>query len=327
MKRKPFVRIRAADTGTKALDYLASRFTYLSAKGWRTMIDEGRVKIGLERTEADRLLKEGDRLSFDPPEIEEPPVDERISVAYEDEQYLIVNKSGSLPCHPGGRFFEHTLWRVLIDRYGEEAGREMRIATRLDRETSGLVLVCKGARAARFASSALAKHAIRKEYLAMVHGLFPDRSEAEGYLVRDEGSLVRKKRIFIPTREGEASLGGESCSTSFKLIARAALDEGAFSLLRAFPRTGKTHQIRASLLGLGFPIVGDKLYGLDEGCFLRFAEGALNEKDLSRLILPNQALHCAALSFEDEDERRVAARAEPCWPYPYGELARQASID
>jgi 23S rRNA pseudouridine955/2504/2580 synthase/23S rRNA pseudouridine1911/1915/1917 synthase len=327
MKRKPFVQIRAADTGTRVLDYLASRFTYLSAKGWRTMIDEGRVKIGLERTEADRLLKEGDRLSFDPPEIEEPPVDERISVAYEDEQYLIVNKSGSLPCHPGGRFFEHTLWRVLLDRYGEEAGRELRIATRLDRETSGLVLVCKGAQAARFASSALAEHAIRKEYLAMVHGLFPDRGEAEGHLVRDEESLVRKKRVFIAASAEETPLDGESCSTSFKLIARASLDEGAFSLLRAFPRTGRTHQIRASLLGLGFPIVGDKLYGLDEGCFLRFAQGALNGKDLSRLILPNQALHCAALSFEGEGGKSIAARAEPSWPYPYGELVERISFD
>jgi len=327
MKRKPFVQIRAADTGTRVLDYLATRFTYLSSEQWRAMIDEGRAKIGLERAEADRLLKEGDCLSFDPPETEEPPVDERISIAYEDEQYLIVNKSGSLPCHPGGRFFEHTLWRVLIGRYGEEAGREMRIATRLDRETSGLVLVCKGAQAARFASSALAGHAIRKEYLAMVHGLFPNRVEAEGYLVRDAGSLVRKKRAFIAAGAEEPPLGGESCSTSFELIARTALDEGAFSLVRACPRTGRTHQIRASLLGIGFPIVGDKLYGLDEGCFLRFAEGALNEKDLSRLILPNQALHCAALSFEGEGGGNIAARVRPSWPYPYGKLVEDIPFD
>jgi RluA family pseudouridine synthase len=327
MKRKPFVRVRAADTGKSLLDYLAARFTYLSSEEWRLMLAEGRVRVDLEQAQADRLLEEGDCLSFDPPETEEPPVDERIAVVYEDEHYLIVNKSGSLPCHPGGRFFEHTLWRVLIDRYGEEAGRELRIATRLDRETSGLVLVCKGAAAARFASSALAGHAIRKEYLAMVHGLFPERAEAEGRLIRDEKSLVRKKRAFVASSGEEAHSDGESCSTSFELISGAVLQEGAFSLLRALPRTGRTHQIRASLLGLGFPVVGDKLYGLDEGCFLRFAEGALNGKDLSRLILPNQALHCAALSFEDAEGRRVAARAEPSWPYPYGELAERASID
>jgi 23S rRNA pseudouridine955/2504/2580 synthase/23S rRNA pseudouridine1911/1915/1917 synthase len=156
----------------------------------------------------------------------------------------------------------------------------------------------------------------------MVHGLFPERAEAKGFLIHDESSLVRKKRAFVAEEGEEASPYGESCATSFELIAQAALREGTFSLLRAFPRTGKTHQIRASLLGLGFPIVGDKLYGLDEGCFLRFAEGSLNEKDLVRLIVPNQALHCASLSFEDASGKIIAARSEPSWPHPYDNLAK-----
>jgi Pseudouridylate synthases, 23S RNA-specific len=312
--RKPQTKIRPEEAGASLASWLASRFTYFPQARWIAMIEEGRVRIGGEKTEPGRVLVAGETVSFDPPPAEEPEVDERIEIRFEDESFLVVEKSGSLPCHPGGSYFMHTLWGILKKRYGEEAGGQLRVATRLDRETSGLVLVCKDAAAAAFAGSCLAEGRLRKEYLALAHGLFPDRAEAEGFLVADERSAVRKKREFL--RSG----GGESCSTSFECLSRARLERGDFSLLRALPRTGRTHQIRATLLGLGFPIVGDKLYGLDETIFLRFMNDQISEEDLRRLILPHQALHCAALSFEGPGGNVISVRSEPDWPSPYAEL-------
>jgi 23S rRNA pseudouridine955/2504/2580 synthase/23S rRNA pseudouridine1911/1915/1917 synthase len=323
MERKPFAKLSRADSGSRLVDWLSSRFTYLSAEAWLCMLGEGRVSVDGLSARADRILAAGEIVAFDPPPFEEPEVDASFAVVMEDEDFLIVDKSGNLPCHPGGRYFEHSLWYLLRERYGE-----IRIATRLDRETSGLVLACKSAASASFAQRMLAEGALEKEYLAMVHGRFPEYLDARGYLTEDRASAVRKKRRYADGKDIPEGKKVEACATSFGRVGfidsrTADRAYGGISLVRARPITGRTHQIRATLRSLGFPVVGDKLYGLDEGFFLRFAEGSLNEEDLTRLILPNQALHCAELSFRGRAGRVVSVRSEPRWGSPYRELAAQ----
>jgi RluA family pseudouridine synthase len=323
MERKPFAKISRSDSGSRLVDWLSRRFTYLSADAWLVMLGEGRIRVEGRLAVADRVLAAGEIVAFDPPRYEEPAVDTSFSVIMEDEDFLIVDKSGNLPCHPGGRYFEHSLWRLLSERYGE-----VRIATRLDRETSGLVLVCKSAASAAFAQGMLSEGAIEKEYLALVHGPFPPSLEAKGYLTEDIASAVRKKRRYVDGEEIPQGKRVEACSTSFRRVGEidAGTEDRAYgriSLVRARPATGRTHQIRATLFSLGFPVVGDKLYGLDEGCFLRFAEGGKNEEDLTRLILPNQALHCAGLSFRGSSGRAVDAKSVPRWPSPFREILDQ----
>lgn len=321
MKRKPQSTIGAREAGLSLVSWLSGRFTYFSEEKWLAMIAEGRVSVDGQPAEPGRILAEGELVLFDPPPVREPEVDERIRTAYEDERFLIVEKSGSLPCHPGGSYFMHTLWGLLRRSRGEEAAGDLHIATRLDRETSGLVLLCKGASAARFASEALAEGRVSKEYLALVHGRFPETAEAKGRLVVDASSAIRKKRLFVADgEEAPNAPRGESCETRFESLGSADVGGRPISLVRALPRTGRTHQIRASLLGLGYPIVGDKLYGLDEGIFLRFMNDEMSEEDLARLMLPGQALHCAALSFEDESGKTIAAASLPGWPSPFEEL-------
>ena len=129
----------------------------------------------------------------------------------EDEDFLIVDKSGNLPCHPSGRYFEHSLWYLLREAYGET-----RIATRLDRETSGLVLACRSSASAAFAQRALPDGRIEKDYLALVHGVFPDSLSAEGCLTADEGSLVRKKRRYYRRRLHARGEKGGSLRDEFR---------------------------------------------------------------------------------------------------------------
>lgn len=301
--------------GSALLTYLAARFTYQSGEEWTARIAEGRIAVNGAAAAAATVLAAGDILSFDASAIAEPPVDPTYEVLFEDEGFLIVNKSGSLPCHPGGRFFEHSLWYLLRERFGY-----CHIATRLDRETSGLVLVCRSPSAARRAQDAHDRGALKKSYLALVHGIFPDLLVTRGYLSKDEGSRVRKKRKYeekpCPSSTGDS----ESCETSFELIERRTGDAGDFSLVQAIPRSGRTHQIRATLLSSGFPLVGDKLYGLDEGMFLRHAAGNLDAADAARLLLPGQALHCAELSLEDGAGRAMSARSAPPWiSFPGGD--------
>jgi 23S rRNA-/tRNA-specific pseudouridylate synthase len=321
MERKPHARILKSESGSMLLDWLSARFTYLSADEWRGMLAEGRVRVDGASAGPERVLSAKEVVAFDPPPYEEPPVDSSYTVRMEDEDYLVVDKSGNLPCHPSGRFYKHSLWYLLCETYGE-----VHIATRLDRETSGLVLACRSAAIASYAEGQLARGEIGKEYLVLVHGRFPLSYDARGYLIPDSASAIRKKRRYVEEASSAQDKKAEACATYFELI--DIIDQpstdpfpGAISLLRARPRTGRTHQIRATLLSLGFPLVGDKLYGLDEAFFVRHLEGHLNTEDLTRLMLPNQALHCSGLSFPSPSGRKIDLESRPSWaPAPKKEL-------
>ena len=241
---------------------------------------------------ADSILAPGDRLVYLMPALIEPPVDPDYTVLHEDDDLLVINKPAPLPCHPGGRFFAHTLWALLKEHHGLA---EPRLINRLDRETSGLVLVAKNKAAARLCQEQFAQRRVEKVYLVVVEGDFPDTLqavEATGWLGPDPNSAIRKKMRFYPEQK-DAPPGAVESSTTFRRIS-GALDT-SLSLLEARPHTGRCHQIRASLLHLGFPVVGDKLYGVDEQLFLRFQEDRLSATDHARLRLPRQALHAASL--------------------------------
>jgi 23S rRNA pseudouridine955/2504/2580 synthase/23S rRNA pseudouridine1911/1915/1917 synthase len=217
-----------------------------------------------------------------------------------------------LPIHPGGRFFAHTLWYLLTRDIGK-----VHIATRLDRETSGLVLAAKDAGTARYLQEQQGLGAIHKTYLALVHGCFPAGPKiANGWLIPDLESVVRKKRRFVSSTALEdpgLGPGTESCKTVFATQGSWLAEDGERSRVEARLLTGRTHQIRASLLSLGYPVVGDKLYGLDERFFLRFLENSLTDTDLTRLVLPYQALHCGKLEFLDPDGVRLAFSTPAPW--------------
>jgi RluA family pseudouridine synthase len=288
--------------------YLAGRFTYQGAEEWAGHAREGRLTLNGAPCRGDETLRARDSISFTPEPWEEPPVDRSYAVLLEDNRYLFVAKPPLLPAHPGGIYRDNTLLSVLAERYGP-----IRLVNRLDRETSGVVLAAKTAIAAAEANELMRERLIEKEYLVLVEGRFPDRLDAEGFLVKDGSTPVRKKVRFVAASDPAAS-NPEAIAARTLFTFQGEARPG-ISLVAARLFTGRTHQIRATLQSLGFPVVGDKLYGKDPTAFLRFAEGRLTEQDKRALRLEHQALHCARLAFTAPDGRHYDVRADvpPSW--------------
>ena len=273
--------------GVRLDHFLSARFTYQSRTGWQAIVREGRIAVNGIRVRASRRLHAGDVITFDVQGISEPDVDPTYSVVLERPDFLVVSKSGCLPVHPSGCYFRNTLLMLMREQYGE-----LFVVNRLDRETSGLVVLAKNPATAGVLSGLFASRQVEKTYLAAVFGEFPAGPVVkEGWLSSDPKSPVRKKRRF--TVETPGTDDAEPCATEFTCLKT----RDGFSLVECRPHTGRLHQIRATLCSCGFPLPGDKLYGPDDTIFLRFTEDAMTDADRAALVLPTQALHAWRLRF------------------------------
>lgn len=219
------------------------------------------------------------------------------------------------PTKPDG---PRTLWSELRRLFAFEIanGGQISIVNRLDRETSGLVLVAKNAPTARRFGLMMQEQRIRKEYLALVWG-WPDweSKTVDAPIVRQgihQPSSIWLKRMIHPA--------GAPARTDFQVEQRIIAKSGEhFSIVRAIPRTGRTHQIRIHLSSLGHSILGDKIYGPDENLYLQFIETGWTPELAHQLLLPRHALHSAMLQLDGE-ERWVSP-----WPVDLAGFIAQSS--
>jgi len=210
------------------------------------------------------------------------------NIIFEDDGLLVINKPAGLVCHPTKKDAHSSL--VGRVRLYLGAATRPHLVNRLDRETSGVIVVAKDPEAAGVLGKIWETRAVAKQYLAIVHGHV---RQAQGVIDAPLGKDERSKVAIKDCVRAD----GAPAQTEFRVERRFTRAEGDFSWLTIVPRTGRKHQIRIHLAHLGHPIVGDKLYGGDEGIYLAFVRNQLTPEQRDRLILPNQALHASEVRF------------------------------
>jgi len=227
----------------------------------------------------------------------------RFKIIDETDDYIVVDKPAFLLAHPTKPDQRTTLWKQLREllAFEIENGGQVSIVNRLDRETSGVVLVAKTSAAARRFGLLMQARQLHKEYLAIVWG-WPDW---ETKVV--DAPLLRKgeqQPTSIWLKQMIHSAGAEAI-TEFRVERRSeksTTNGDHFAMVRAVPKTGRTHQVRVHLASLGHPVVGDKIYGPDEKLYLEFIESGWTPKLERELLLPRHALHSATLRIDNEKD-------------------------
>lgn len=212
----------------------------------------------------------------------EPPVPRDFGILYQDDSVLVIDKPAGLPMHTTAKFWRNTLTALLRERYPDE---QMEMAHRIDRETSGVLLIARGRQVASFLTRAFARRAVDKTYLALVKGQPPD----QGRIDRPLKLMDTKSRVMMGVADD-----GLPAVTTFQVLRRFA----DHALCAAHPETGRQHQIRVHFQSLGHPIVGDKLYGASEELFMRACDQGVTPELLELFDgLPRHALHAHRLTF------------------------------
>lgn len=233
---------------------------------------ENGILVNGEHVTVRYILKSGDILELadgdtSPSEAVEP-VELSVDIVFENDDLVAVNKPANMPTHPSHGHMDDTLANALAFLY---RGKNFifRPINRLDRNTSGIVLIAKNQRAASFLSNALKNGEFEKTYIAAVEGKISEGGSIEKHIRRTDGSIIT--RTVCSPDDG----GAQYALTEYSPLAFCK----THSLLRIKPKTGRTHQIRVHLASIGAPICGDDLYGKESPFIAR------------------QALHAYSLSF------------------------------
>ena len=311
------ITVPLADKAQRLDQFLVSNLQETSRARIQQLIAQEKVLVDGKKSKPSLHLRGGETIEI-LGEVERPPlraIPEAIplDVVYEDADLAVINKPAGMMVHAGAGATDadrnrDTLVNALLHRFGplSQVGGELRpgIVHRLDKETSGLIVVAKNDAAHRKLAAQFAARKVKKTYIALVHGhLKSDKGTITAAISRD---AVR--RVRMTTRR----TGGREAVTHYAVERRLESDYGKFTLLDVKIDTGRTHQIRVHLSSLGHPIVGDTLYG---------APREVTNKSGTGLFLPRNFLHAAQLQFTHPATGEPLSFARPI-PQPLGEFLR-----
>lgn len=290
-------------SGWTIVEFLAHRFPYHTAEGWTRRVQNEWVRVNGTHVGEAHVIKKNDEVAYTIWHTE-PEVDDRYSVLFEDEHYLAVSKSGNIPVHACGIYIVNT----LISRLRADYGAGINLAHRLDRETSGVVMLAKHRGANRLLAGMFERGEVEKRYLAIVYGhagmpgstALIDAPIAKvdaryQYPLEYEYGKANDRATYLPKRiVGE---GGKPARTRIEVTGVRQHAHGELSTLRVTPEQGRTNQIRVHLSHIGHPIVGDKIYALNGELRDEVLRDGLTDRVREALVLDRHALHCESLRF------------------------------
>ena len=273
------------------LDKWLAQVAGLSRSRISALVEQGHVFLnGLPVVCQDRKVLTGEvfRIVLPPPLEAVPQAQEiPLDILYEDDDLLVLNKPAGMVVHPAAGNHEGTLVNALLAHCRESLsgiGGVARpgIVHRLDKETSGLMVIAKNDAAHNGLSAQFAVHSLERSYLALVWGML---SPSGGVIETQIGrSPVNRKKMAV------VSSGGKRAETHYRML--EAYAGGAVCLVRRSLKTGRTHQVRVHMTALGHPLVGDKVYG-------KTPKSASHSEKLKQAVeFPRQALHSYRMSFE-----------------------------
>lgn len=231
---------------------LTARFSKEHSRTYfQYLIEEGNILVNDKRVKKNLRLKEGDEVKIifkEPPEITLKAEEIPLNILYEDEYIIVINKPSGMVVHPANGNWSKTLANALLFHCKEIEDGSLRpgIVHRLDKETSGILIAAKRAKAKQKLVDSFAKRRVEKKYLAIVYGK-PKEGEVKTFIGRH---LIKRKEMAV------LPIGKEAIS-QFKIIKY----KEPFSLVEVIISTGRTHQIRVHLKHLKTPLLGDKIYG------------------------------------------------------------------
>ena len=251
------------DENIRLDNYLSGMFSDLSRSKIQKAIKDGKVKVNDTDKKPAYLLKEGDKIEFEKLEdeaLEILPQDIPLDIVYEDDNMLVVNKPSGMLTHPTSIERENTLVNALLFKYGDnlsDINGELRrgIIHRLDRNTSGLLMVAKNNMAHEFLANQIKNHEITKKYHAIIKGNYNGDEDVIELPIGRHPKAPHKMAV-VPVKDG-----GRESKTILKVLER--FQEATYVELTLV--TGRTHQIRVHMSYQHHPVYNDTLYGAGEG--------------------------------------------------------------
>ena len=265
------------DVGTRIDVFLAENMEDLSRSGVQKLIDEGMITLNGGKTKANYKLREKDVIDVTVPEVKEVeilPEDIPLDILYEDADVIVVNKPQGMVVHPAPGHTSGTLVNALMFHCGDELSgingeKRPGIVHRIDKDTSGVLMIAKNDMAHQSLAAQLAEHSITRKYNAVVYNGF---NEDEGTVNEPIGRNPQDRKKMAVTQKHS-----RHAVTHYRVIERME----KFTLIEAQLETGRTHQIRVHMTYIGHPLLGDPVYGPKK----------------QPISLEGQALHARVLGF------------------------------